>query len=149
MRVIDENGENLGTLSKSEALKIASERELDLVLISTTPEGSVAKIIDWSKFKYEKSKKAKNKAKNSETKEWWFKPNIAERDIQIKVNNIKEYLVKGGTAKLTVKYVKRTQRQQMKDTLDKILNAVTEFAEIIGDQKFEGNNMAVYIKFKR
>lgn len=94
MRVIDEEGENLGVISKEEALRIARDRDQDLILVNPNIEPPLAKIMPWSKFKYEQSKKQKvNKA--SETKEMWFKPFMEAGDIEYRVRRIEEFLNKG------------------------------------------------------
>ena len=147
--VIDENGENLGLIDRFEALNIARERELDLVLVSPNLENPVAKIVDWSKFKYEKSKKLrKNKGKTLETKEWWFKPNIGDRDIDLKLENVKKYLKKGGTAKLTIKYVQKTPYEMLKSTFDRVALKAEEFSKALGEPAKEGRNISILVKLQ-
>lgn len=150
LRVIDESGENIGVLSREEALSMAREKELDLVLIASNLEIPVAKIIDWSKFKYEKSKKARQtKSKTEETKEWWFNPNIGDRDLEIRLNKIKEFIEKGGKAKLTVRSKRRVSPQQVAEALDRIVKFSEEFSEPVSEKLREGRNMAIYIKIKK
>lgn len=147
--VIDENGENLGLKDRLEALDIARERELDLVLVSPNLENPVAKIVDFSKFKYEKSKKLrKNKGKTLETKEWWFKPNIGDRDIDMKLENVKKYLKKGGTAKLTIKYVHKTPYEMLKLTFDRVLAKAEVFTKPLGEPAKEGRNISILVKLQ-
>lgn len=147
--VIDEQGENLGLINTQEALNIARERELDLVLVSPNLENPVAKIVDWSKFKYEKSKKLrKNKGKTLETKEWWFKPNIGDRDIDLKLENVRKYLKKGGTAKLTIKYVQKTPYEMLKSTFDRVAAKAQEFAKPLGEAAKEGRNISILVKLQ-
>lgn len=147
MVVIDENGENLGFLSKFDALNIAKERELDLVLVSPNSERPVARIVDWAKFRYEKSKKLrKNKGKAVEIKEWWFKPNIGDRDMDLKLEKVKKFLSKGGNAKLTVKYVHKTPFEAMRETFDKLSTRYIEFAKPVGEMSKEGRNLSVIVR---
>jgi translation initiation factor IF-3 len=90
LRVIDENGENLGVLQTSVALEMAKQRELDLVLISPVAVPPVAKIVSWSKYKFDLSKKKKaQKGKTSEQKGMWIKPFIDEADLAHKLKRVK------------------------------------------------------------
>lgn len=149
MRVIDENGENLGVLSKNEALQKAREAGLDLVLVSPDANPPVAKIIDWSKFKYEQTKKAKSsKGHQVKNKEWWFKPNIADNDMLIKVNRIIEFVSKGNTAKLTIRAAKRVPKEQMYDTMTRLREMLKDKVEEISEVRSEGRNLVINIKKK-
>lgn len=92
--VIDDNGQNLGVIDKNEALQIAQEKELDLVLFSTGDQ-PIAKIIDYGKFVYDSSKKNKNTKKKHnqiKNKEIKVKPQIGMHDLQVRVKNAKEWL---------------------------------------------------------
>ncbi len=147
--VIDENGENLGEMDKLDALNLAKSKELDLIVVSSRPDGvSVTKIGDIAKSKYEKTKKLrKNKGKSSEMKEWWFKPQIQERDLEIRLEKIRKFLVKGGgTAKLTVKFVKKTMPEQMNITMRTIQEKIAAFAKPISEVAREGRNQSIIIK---
>ncbi len=139
----------MGVLSKYDALQIAKGRELDLVLVSPSAETPVGRIIDYSKFKYEKSKKArKAKTKNTETKEWWFKATIEERDIMFKLEDIKKYVTKGGTAKLTVKFVHKIPFEVVKGKMDKIVALAQEMVKPISEITKEGRNLSILVKSK-
>lgn len=147
--VIDENGENLGKLNKFKALDIAKERELDLVLVSPNAPEPVAKIVDWSKFKYEKSKKArKNKAKPVENKEWWFSPKIGDNEIDIKLNNVKRFLEKGGNAKITIKFERKTIPGSMESTFERVKLKYLEFAKETSTMAREGKNLSIMLRHK-
>lgn len=149
MRVIDSEGNNIGVLKREEALNKAREMEMDLVLIAPEAKMPVAKIIDWSKFKYEQSKKARqSKSTQIENKEWWFKPNIEERDMAIKLEQVYKFIAKGGIAKLTVKYVRRTPYSQLFETMKVLKETIGEKAEIFGDERKEGKNISINIKKK-
>lgn len=145
--MISENGELLGVLRREEALKRAQEEDLDLVLISPNEQIPIAKIIDWSKFKYEKEKKLK-KSQNakSETKEWWFKPHISDYDINVKLNKIKDFFKKGITAKITIKSVRGSNYTNMRETIERILKMSEDFATPISEISGEGRNLSVIIK---
>jgi translation initiation factor IF-3 len=107
LRVIDQDGAQLGIFSRTEALRLAEERELDLVEISPEANPPVAKIIDWGKFNYQRTKqtqKSKRNAKTLEVKEMRFGLKISDHDIEVKLNKVAGFLEAGHKAKLTVFY---------------------------------------------
>lgn len=147
--VIDENGQNLGEMGKREALELAYSKELDLIVVSKGDKVVVARIGDVSKVKYEKAKKIrKSKASASAHKEWWFKPNIQERDLEIRLQKVKKFLDKGGTAKLTLRYIPRAKvpAEQMLVVMNMISSKVGEFAKIITPSTKEGRNLSILVK---
>ncbi len=149
MVVIDAEGTNLGVLTKFDALNLARETELDLVLVSPNAKPPVARIVDYSKLKYERSKKAKkSQSKQLENKEWWFSPTISERDIQIKLEKAKDFLAKGGNAKLTVKWKRKALPEQLKAVMDKILIQIADFAKPVSEVSKEGRNLSILVKQK-
>jgi translation initiation factor IF-3 len=149
LMVIDENGEKLGLLDRNTALAIAREKELDLVLISPTAKPPVARILSWTKFKYEQSrKKRENKGKKVEVKEMWFKPKIEEGDIAHKVSRIKEFITKGDRVKVTIRAQGRVTYTELRNTLARVMERIAEFATLDGDTKQEGRNISVFVKGK-
>lgn len=143
MRVIDEEGENLGVISKEEALRIARDRDQDLILVNPNIEPPLAKIMPWSKFKYEQSKKQKvNKA--SETKEMWFKPFMEAGDIEYRVRRIEDFLNKG-KVKVTMRYVRGADKAKMDDAMRKVLELVAEFGKPEGPVKPQGRHLGVFL----
>ena len=102
IRLIGEDGEQLGIMSAREAMKIAQEAELDLVKIAPAAKPPVCKIIDYGKYKYEqarKEKEAKKKQKTVEVKEVRLSPNIDTNDLNTKINNAKKFISKGNKVK--------------------------------------------------
>lgn len=148
MRVITEDGENLGVLTREEALSAARDRELDLILVNPNIEPPLAKIISWSKFKYEQSKKQKVN-KSSDSKELWFKPFMESGDIAYRVKRIKEFLDKGMKVKATLRHKRGADRQKMQETMAKILAETAEFAKPEGDVKEQGRNLSVALTAKK
>ena len=107
VRVIGENGEQLGIMSSREAMKLAQEAELDLVKIAPKAQPPVCKIIDYGKYRYElarKEKEAKKKQKTVEVKEVRLSPNIETNDLNTKVNNAKKFISKGNKVKVTLRF---------------------------------------------
>ena len=107
VRLISEEGEQLGIVSAKEALNLAKEANLDLVKIAPSAKPPVCKIIDYGKYKYEltrKEKEAKKKQKVTEVKEIRFSPNIDDNDLNTKANMARRFLVKGDKVKVTLRF---------------------------------------------
>ncbi|OGV96413.1 translation initiation factor IF-3 [Microgenomates group bacterium RBG_16_45_19] len=110
MRVVDDQGHQLGVMSKEAALKLAIEENTDLVLVAQSAQPPVAKIIDFAKFKYQQQQKESSSRKSSrsvEIKEIMFTPFIAEGDFQNRIKRATEFLEGGDKVKLNVKFVGR------------------------------------------
>jgi translation initiation factor IF-3 len=129
-------------------LSMAREKGLDLILVSDNPANPVAKIEELSKAKYEKIKKLKKNAKTkAETKEWWFYPNIQDRDMEIRLEKVKEFIAKGGgTAKLTLKARGKTSPALMQETMAKIKEKSLTFSKLTTDITREGRNLSLIIR---
>jgi translation initiation factor IF-3 len=138
LRVIDEDGQQLGILSKNEALKLAEEQGLDLVEISPNADPPVAKIVDWGKYNYQRTKqlqKSKKNAKSLEVKQMRFGLKIGEHDLGVKLRKVTDFLETGHKVKITVFY--RGREMAHKDLGFKLADKVIEsFGEtIIVDQQ--------------
>lgn len=107
LRVVDEEGQQLGILSRREALDLAQERGLDLVEISPNADPPVAKIVDWGKYNYQKTKqlqKSKKNAKSLEVKQMRFGLKISEHDLGVKMKKVTGFLEAGHKVKITAFY---------------------------------------------
>lgn len=107
VRLISEEGEQLGVMSGEQALRIAEEREMDLVLISPQAKPPVCKIMDYGKFRFEQTKKEKEARKNQriiEIKEIRMSPGIGENDFNTKLKNGQKFLLDGDRLKVTVAF---------------------------------------------
>ena len=105
IRLIGENGEQLGIMSARDAMKMAEDAGLDLVKIAPTAKPPVCKIVDYGKYKYEqirKEKEAKKKQKVIEIKEIRLSPNIDTNDLNTKINAARKFLTKGDKVKITL-----------------------------------------------
>ena len=154
VRLIGEDGEQLGIMSAREAMKIAQEKELDLVKIAPMAKPPVCKIIDYGKFKYEqarKEKEAKKKQKTVEIKEVRLSPNIDTNDLNTKVNNAKKFITKGNKVKVTLRFRGREMAhvQQSKHILDDFAEMLADVASIEKPAKLEGRNMSMVLTEKR
>jgi translation initiation factor IF-3 len=105
LRLIDQDGNQLGVFTRSEALKIADESELDLVEISPDADPPVAKIIDWGKYNYQKTKqnqKSKRNSKVLELKQMRIGLKISDHDLEVKLNKVTKFLEIGHKVKLSI-----------------------------------------------
>ena len=112
MRVIDEDGKQLGVLTRQEALDLARERELDLVEISPDAKPPVVKIVDWGKFNYQRTKQLqanRKTTKAAELKQMRFGLKIGEHDLAIKMDKVSKFLDGGHKVKITIFYRGREQ----------------------------------------
>lgn len=138
MRVIDEDGKQLGIMSREEALQIAQERDLDLVEISPDAKPPVCKVIDWGKYNYQRTKqqqKNRRAAKTLDMKQIRFGLKIGAHDLEIKLNKVRKFLEAGHKVKVTLFY--RGREQAHKEIGFNIANKVIEdFGDtIIVDQQ--------------
>ena len=154
IRLISENGEQLGIMSAREALKIAQETELDLVKIAPMAKPPVCKIIDYGKYKYEqtrKEKEARKKQKTVEIKEVRLSPNIDTNDLNTKINNAKKFISKGNKVKVTLRFRGREMAhvQQSKHILDDFAETLADIAVVEKPAKMEGRAMSMVLTEKR
>ena len=154
IRLIGEDGEQLGIMSAREAMKIAQKAELDLVKIAPAAKPPVCKIIDYGKYKYEqarKEKEAKKKQKTVEVKEVRLSPNIDTNDLNTKINNAKKFISKGNKVKVTLRFRGREMAhvQQSKHILDDFAETLADVAVVEKPAKMEGRAMSMGLAEKR
>ena len=154
IRLIGEDGEQLGIMSAREAMKIAQEAELDLVKIAPAAKPPVCKIIDYGKYKFataRKEKEAKKKQKTVEVKEVRLSPNIDTNDLNTKINNAKKFISKGNKVKVTLRFRGREMAhvQQSKHILDDFAETLADVAVVEKPAKMEGRAMSMVLAEKR
>jgi translation initiation factor IF-3 len=154
VRVIGEDGEQLGIMSAKEALKLAEEAGVDLVKIAPTAKPPVCKIVDYGKFKYEqtrKEKEAKKKQKVVEIKEIRLSPNIDTNDLNTKINAAKKFISKGDRVKVTLRFRGREMAHMntSKHILDDFAQALADVAVVDKAPKVEGRSMTMFLAEKR
>ena len=154
IRVIGENGDQLGIMSPREAMKLAQEADLDLVKIAPKAQPPECKIIDYGKYRYElarKEKEAKKKQKTVEVKEVRISPNIDTNDMNTKVNNAKKFIAKVNKVKVTLRFRGRemAHMQQSKHILDDFAEMLADVAVIEKPAKQEGRSMSMVLTEKR
>ena len=154
VRVIGQNGEQIGVMSPKEAMKLAQEAELDLVKIAPKAQPPVCKIVDYGKYRYElarKEKDAKKKQKTVEIKEVRLSPNIETNDLNTKVNNAKKFITKGNKVKVTLRFRGRemAHMQQSKHILDDFAEMLADVASVEKPAKLEGRSISMVLTEKR
>lgn len=153
LRVIGPDGEQMGILSRNEALEKTREMGLDLVEVAANADPPVCKIMDYGKFRYQQQKRA-HEAKKKQTviqiKEVKVRPKIDEHDFQFKLNHVKRFLESGDKAKITVVF--RGREIVHKDLGQKLLERFIEETKDIGEiesmPKMEGRNMTMILVAK-
>ena len=150
VRLIVNDGEQLGVMSAREAQKLADEAGLDLVKISPKAKPPVCKIIDYGKYKYEQTRKeklAKKKQKVIDVKEVRMSPNIDTNDLNTKINHAKKFLAKGARVKVTLRFRGRelAHVNASKYILDDFAKALEDVATIDKKPKFEGRSMTMFL----
>jgi translation initiation factor IF-3 len=153
VRLVDERGEMLGVVSRSDALAKAVQAGLDLVEIAATADPPVCKILDFGKFKYEEQKKkneARKKQKVIEVKEIKLRPGIDDHDYDVKMRNMAKFIDEGDKVKVTMRFRGRELAHQelgmnvlmrVRDDLDKV-------AKIEQHPRMEGRQMTMVMSPK-
>lgn len=154
VRVIGEDGEQLGIMSSREAMRLAEEAGVDLVKIAPTAKPPVCKIVDYGKFKYEqtrKEKEAKKKQKVIDVKEIRLSPNIDTNDLNTKVNAARKFLSKGDKVKVTLRFRGRemAHMQNSKHILIDFGESLSDIAVVEKEPKVEGRSMTMFLAEKR
>ena len=154
VRLIGADGESPGVVSIAEAMRLATEAELDLVEIAPNAEPPVCRVMDFGKYVFEQNKKqhaARKKQKQIQVKEVKFRPTTDEGDYKIKLRNLVKFLTEGDKAKITLRFRGRElQHQELGVNLLKRLEAdLTEVGLVEQFPRLEGKQMVMVIAPKR
>jgi len=148
--VVDAKAEQLGIMTKEAALALAREKGLDLVLVSPGAKPPVAKLVNFSNFKYQQKKKQKGGGgtKSSELKELRLTPFIAENDLQTRIKKAKEFLGDGDRVKVNIKFVGRqiTRKEFGDEVADKVVTGLTGFGIVDQQPKMQGKILSFTLK---
>lgn len=154
--VIGPNGEKMGIKKIQDALTLAGYAGLDLVLMSENAVPAVAKIMDYNKYRYEKSKKLKEAQKkqresNKELKEYRLSPDIDIHDFETRRKNAEEYLIKGHKVKATIRLKGRqmARPERASETLNRFAEALAEIAIVEQAPKMDGRNVFMLLAPKK
>ena len=150
VRLIDEQGENLGVVSKDEAIERAEEAGMDLVEISPGAHPPVCKILDYGRFKYQDQKKkneARKKQKTIDIKEIKMRPNIDRHDYDVKLRSINRFIADGDKVKVTMRFRGREMVHQELGlkVLDRVRDQLDEVAKVEQFPKMEGRQMIMVV----
>ncbi|NKB81213.1 MAG: translation initiation factor IF-3 [Nitrospirales bacterium] len=150
VRVIGPDGEQLGILKTSEAIRQSRELGYDLVEVSSTSEPPVCRIMDFGKFKYEQSKKdhkIRQHQKSTQVKEIKLRPRTDIHDLETKVRRIREFLSEGNKTKITVMFRGRemANKEFGYQAMEKVVEELKECGTIESQPKMEGRNLYMII----
>ena len=154
IRVIGEDGEQLGIMSARDAMKLAREADLDLVKIAPNAKPPVCKIIDYGKYRYEQArreKEAKKKQRTMEVKEIRLSPNIDVNDLNTKANQARKFLSKGDRVMVSLRFRGRelAHINYSKQILDSFYEKLEDIAVVDKPAKMEGRTMVMFLSEKR
>ncbi len=150
VQVIDDQGNKLDKMSINDAMNLAMDKNLDLVLVSSNPTNPVCKLMDYGKYKFEQAKRekeSKKKQKTFELKELRVTPNIEEHDFNFKVKNAKKFLADGNKVKITVRFRGRELNYVKlgEQVLNKFSEELSEVATLEKKPLLEGKNMFIIL----
>lgn len=153
VQVISEDGQKLGVMKTKDAIELAYEKGLDLVLVSPNKNNPVCKILDYSKFKFEmikKAKEAKKKQKIAEIKEVRLSPNIDKHDLEVKAKNASKFISSGDKVKVSMRFRGRELNfvEQGKEIMNGFVEMVGE-CQIDKPAKVEGKNLVMFLSPKQ
>lgn len=154
VRLIGEEGQQIGVVAIEEARRLAEEAGQDLVLIAPKADPPVCRIIDFGKFRYEqtrKEKEAKKKQKVIEVKEIRFSPNIDTNDLKTKANMARKFIEHGDKVKVTMRFRGRemAHMQESKGILTDFAQLLEDVAVVDKEPKVEGRNMTMFLSRKK
>lgn len=154
VRVVDDEGGQVGVMTPEQALALAQERSLDLVEVAPSANPPVCRIMNYGKFQYQKSKRAHEARKHQKQvvlKEVKFRPKTEEHDYQFKKKNIVRFLGEGNKAKATVVFRGRemTHQEIGRRLMERLVNDLKEIAEVERPPKMEGYSLVTIFMPKK
>ena len=152
--VIDQNGDQLGVMSRNQAINVAYDQDLDLVCVAPKAKTPVCRIMDYGKYRFEQQKKQKEMKKNSKTvslKETQLSPTIDVHDFETRVRNAKEYLIKGHRIKAFIRFKGRQMaRPELgEEVLLRFAESLSEVSMIEAKPKLDGRQMFMLLAPKK
>ena len=150
VRVVDQNGEQLGVMSSRDALALAEERQLDLVKIAPQARPPVCKLMDYGKYRFEQSKKEREFRKNQKVitvKEVRLSATIEDHDIDVKFKNAVKFLKDGNKVKVTIRFRGRqiTHSEIGRQVMTEFAERIKEYGTVDKAPQIEGRNMSMFI----
>ena len=153
VRLIDDEGKQLGIIATPEALRMAKDKDLDLVEVSPNANPPVCKILDYGKYRFEQEKKLRDSKKNQKVlklKEIRMQPKIGSGDLDTKAKHIQEFLDEGDKVKVTIRFRGRelAHTELGYDVLNEVLKRLTSAYNIDKPAAMDGRNMSMTISSK-
>ncbi len=150
VRLIDENGAQLGIVPTSEALRIARERELDLIEVAPNSQPPVCRIMDYGKHKYQQAKRereARKRQRSTEVRLLRMKPQIGQHDLQIKLRKLREMLLEGSKVRVSLRFRGRemTRPEMGTQLFARIAQDLADVAQAEGTPRMEGRLMSLML----
>ena len=150
VRVVDQNGEQLGVMSGRDALALAEERQLDLVKIAPQARPPVCKLMDYGKYRFEQSKKEREFRKNQKVitvKEVRLSATIEDHDIDVKFKNAVKFLKDGNKVKVTIRFRGRqiTHSDIGRQVMNEFADRIKEYGTVDKAPQMEGRSMIMFI----
>lgn len=154
MRLVAADGEQLGIMSAREALRVAADRGMDLVEVAPTARPPVCRLMDYGRFKYEQSKRAREARKRQKIvtiKEVKMRPNIEDHDFDVKLRSTLRFLEDGDKVKATIMFRGReiVHSDRGRDVLVRLAKAVEQVGVVERPAKVEGRNMVMILTPKQ
>ena len=146
VRLIGKDGDQVGVVSRDEALRIAEQENLDLVLVSPNAKPPVARVIDYGKYRYEQQKREKEQRKNQKTvnvKEIRLSPTIDDHDFETKMRQGRGFVEKGDKVKVSIRFRGRaiTHKDIGREVLERFAEGMNDVAQVESKTQMEGRNM--------
>ena len=150
VRVVDQNGEQLGVMSSRDALALAEQRQLDLVKIAPQARPPVCKLMDYGKYRFEQSKKEREFRKNQKVitvKEVRLSATIEDHDVDVKFKNAVKFLKDGNKVKVTIRFRGRqiTHSEIGRQVMTEFAERIKEYGTVDKPPMIEGRNMSMFI----
>lgn len=148
--VIDDKGNNLGKMDRDKAIDLAFDRGLDLVVVSPNSKVMVAKIMDYSKYRYEQQKREREMRRNRtvmETKEIRLSPTIGDHDFNTKLNHAKRFIKNGDKVKISMRFRGRmvTHSELGKEVIERFIDSLEDTITVESKPKLEGMHMIAVV----
>jgi translation initiation factor IF-3 len=150
IRVIDENGQQLGIMQTRQALRIAEEKDLDLVEVAPNARPPVCRLMDYGKYLYEKQKRerdARKAQKQIEVKEVRLRPKTDEHDIQVVLKKIRKFMGEGAKVRVRIRFRGReiAHPDVARNMMKRVAEDVSDVADVESMPSFEGRSMIMVL----
>ncbi|GEK89232.1 translation initiation factor IF-3 [Alkalibacterium putridalgicola] len=144
--MIGKDGEQIGVISRNEALRLAEDASMDLVLVSPNAKPPVARIMDYGKYRYEQQKKEREARKNQKivnVKEIRLSPTIDDHDFNTKLRNARKFLDKGDKVKVSIRFRGRaiTHKEIGREVLERMAEETSDISQVESKAKMDGRSM--------